>query len=71
MDEVDTEKLFTEVVRTAKPNARVCFRNLMIPREVPASLRNIVVKNEAVSSRLLAKDRSFVYSKVAAYTLAK
>lgn len=69
MSEADTFKLFTEVVRTAKPHAKICFRNLMIPREVPESMKDTVVKNETLSAGLLANDRSFVYSKVAAYDL--
>jgi S-adenosylmethionine-diacylglycerol 3-amino-3-carboxypropyl transferase len=70
MSEEDTKKLFTEVVRTARPGAKICFRNLMIPREVPGDLLQ-VKKNEGLSNLLLAKDRSFVYSKVAAYDIVK
>ena len=70
MSEEDTKKLFTEVVRTARPGAKICFRNLMIPREVPNDLIEIK-KNESMSNTLLANDRSFVYSKVAAYDVIK
>jgi len=70
MSEADTKKLFTEVVRTARPGAKICFRNLMIPREVPIDLIQIK-KNETLSNTLLAMDRSFVYSKVAAYDVVK
>ena len=70
MSEEDTKTLFTEVVRTAKPGAKISFRNLMIPREVPNDLTDIK-KNENMSSTLLANDRSFVYSKVAAYDVIK
>jgi len=41
MDDKDTHKLFAEVIRTAKPGARIIFRNLMIPREVPEDQRLI------------------------------
>ena len=71
MDENDTLKLFNEVLRTAKPGARVIFRNLMIPREVPESLRSGIVKNEELSASLQKLDRSFVYGKVAAYSVCK
>ena len=70
MSEEDTKKLFTEVVRTARQGAKVSFRNLMIPREVPADIFQIK-KNESMSRSLLANDRSFVYSKVAAYDVVK
>lgn len=71
MDEKDTHKLFSEVIRTAKPGARIVFRNLMIPREVPESLQHIIVKDEMLSKQLQFEDRSFVYGKVAAYTIHK
>ncbi|HXB92338.1 MAG TPA: DUF3419 family protein, partial [Puia sp.] len=35
MDDKDTHTLFSEVERTAKKSARLIFRNLMVPREVP------------------------------------
>lgn len=70
MSEEDTKKLFTEVVRTARPKAKICFRNLMISREVPKDMIH-VKKNENLSNTLLANDRSFVYSKVAAYDIVK
>jgi S-adenosylmethionine-diacylglycerol 3-amino-3-carboxypropyl transferase len=67
----DTEYLFQEVFRTGKSGSRICFRNLMIPREVPDNLTEKIIKDEPLSQELLATDRSFVYSKVAAYTLNK
>jgi len=65
----DTERLFAGVVHSARPGARVIFRNLMVPRDVPESLRDKIVIDNALSRELLATDRSFVYSKVAAYTI--
>jgi S-adenosylmethionine-diacylglycerol 3-amino-3-carboxypropyl transferase len=71
MDGADTRKLFDEVIRTAKPGARIIFRNLMIPREVPEELRSVIIKDEALSNELQQADRSFVYGKVAAYVVNK
>lgn len=71
MSEAETERLFTSVYRTAKPGARVIFRNLMIPREVPESLREKILKREDLSEELRMSDRSFVYGKVAAYHIPK
>ena len=71
MSEDETERLFIGVKRTAKPNARVIFRNLMIPREVPENLRKDIVKDEPLSKYIFDNDRSFVYGKVAAYTIVK
>ncbi len=67
----DTERMFRQIYRTSRKGGRVIFRNLMIPREVPDSMSALIVKDEALSKELLATDRSFVYSKVAAYTINK
>jgi len=67
----DTEKMFREVLRTAKPNARLCFRNLMIPREVPEQFRSHIKKDDALSHEIFNADTSFVYSKVDAYRVEK
>jgi S-adenosylmethionine-diacylglycerol 3-amino-3-carboxypropyl transferase len=69
MSEKDTHRLFSAVKRTARGSARVIFRNLMIPREVPASLKNQIVKDESLSRFIYENDRSFVYGKVAAYNI--
>lgn len=71
MSERDTHRLFDAVRRTARPGARVIFRNLMIPREVPADLTGSIIKDELLSRQLYANDRSFVYGKVAAYKVIK
>ena len=67
----ETGRLFAEVARAACPGARICFRNLMVPRGVPESLANRIVLDEALSRDLLARDRSFVYSRVQAFKVAK
>lgn len=71
MSERDTYRLFDAVRRTARSGARVIFRNLMIPREVPADLMDSIIKDEPLSRQLYASDRSFVYGKVAAYKVEK
>jgi S-adenosylmethionine-diacylglycerol 3-amino-3-carboxypropyl transferase len=67
----DTLKLFKEVIRTALPEARICFRNLVIPREVPEQLNDSIIKDIELSNKIFNIDRSFVYSKVAAYKVKK
>jgi S-adenosylmethionine-diacylglycerol 3-amino-3-carboxypropyl transferase len=63
----DTVVTFEQVVRTARPNARICFRNLMIPRSVPEHLRDRIHCDAEMSRKLLMDDRSVVYSRVDAY----
>jgi S-adenosylmethionine-diacylglycerol 3-amino-3-carboxypropyl transferase len=67
----ETERMFRQIYRTSRKGGRVIFRNLMIPREVPDSMSALIVKDEELSKELLATDRSFVYSKVAAYIVNK
>jgi len=71
MSEQETHTLFTAVNRTAKNGARIIFRNLMIPREVPEDLKSSISKDEPLSRKLYENDRSFVYGKVATYTVHK
>lgn len=71
MSEKDTHRLFSAVSVTARKDSKIIFRNLMIPREVPEDLRSVVVKDEALSKEIQFNDRSFVYGKVAAYTIHK
>ena len=71
MSEKDTHRLFSAVYRTARARARIIFRNLMIPRDVPDTLKNEIVKDASLSKHIFDTDRSFVYGKVAAYTINK
>jgi len=63
----ETGRLFAEVARSARLGARICFRNLIVPRSVPDSLTRQIVLDETLSRDLLAHDRSFVYSRVQAF----
>ena len=67
MNLAETARTFEQVARAARPGARICFRNLMIPREVPENLRAKIQLQESESRQLLEQDRSFAYSRVHAY----
>lgn len=67
----DTLKMFNEVFRTARPGARISFRNLMIPREVPETLQDKIILDRQISNQIFKNDRAFVYSKVSAYKVLK
>ena len=71
MSEQETQTLFKAIERTAKDKARLIFRNLMIPREVPGDFQKSIEIDLSLSKELYQKDRSFVYGKVAAYTVHK
>jgi S-adenosylmethionine-diacylglycerol 3-amino-3-carboxypropyl transferase len=65
----ETDRFFAEVARTARPGARICFRNLIVPRGVPESLQSEIELQEELSLDLIARDRSFVYSRVRAFVV--
>jgi len=65
----ETARLFAEVARSARPGARICFRNLIVPRGVPESLQSEIELQEELSRDLIARDRSFVYSRVQAFVV--
>ncbi len=69
MSHGETARTFEQVARTARPRARICFRNLMILRALPESLRAKIQLQEEMSRQLLEQDRSFVYSRVQAYVI--
>lgn len=69
--EADTLILFKQVARVGKSGGHCSFRNLMVPREVPEELQYTIVKDISLSKELFASDRSFVYGKVAAYSIHK
>ena len=62
-DEIDA--LFAEIVRTATPNATLCFRNFVGWTEVPGRFRRVVVEERTVGEKLIARDRSVVQRRFA------
>ncbi|HJR65512.1 MAG TPA: DUF3419 family protein [Gemmatimonadaceae bacterium] len=60
LDERGLDALFAEVARTARPGARVVFRNFVGWTEVPARLRTTIVERPGYGERLIARDRSLV-----------
>jgi S-adenosylmethionine-diacylglycerol 3-amino-3-carboxypropyl transferase len=69
MSRDETGRFFGEVARSARPGARICFRNLIVPRGVPENLQSEIELQEQLSLDLIAQDRSFVYSLVRAFVV--
>ncbi len=67
----DTHETFSQVARKAANGARICFRNLIIPRSVPEDLQHMIRRDDILSDTLVHNDRSFVYSRVDALTVHK
>jgi S-adenosylmethionine-diacylglycerol 3-amino-3-carboxypropyl transferase len=61
----DIEALFAEIVRTATPNARLCFRNFVGWTEVPERFRDVIVEDKAWGDRNTPRDRSVVLRRAA------
>ena len=70
MDVTETNKTFEHVLRTSQRGARICFRNLMIPRTIPEHLMDRIARNTELSKQLLLSDSSFVYSRVDALNVS-
>ena len=65
LSEGEIDALFAEVVRTAIPGARLCFRNFVGWTTVPARWRSVVVEDAEYGRRLIARDRSLVQRRIA------
>lgn len=61
----DIDALFAEIVRTAMPNATLCFRNFVGWTEVPAHFQHVVVEDRALGERMIERDRSVVQRRIA------
>jgi S-adenosylmethionine-diacylglycerol 3-amino-3-carboxypropyl transferase len=59
------DELFAQVVRTAQPNARLCFRNFVGWTEVPDRWRAAVVEDRALGEQMIARDRAVVQRRIA------
>jgi S-adenosylmethionine-diacylglycerol 3-amino-3-carboxypropyl transferase len=62
VDEATYQGLLQEIWRVASPDARICYRNLLVRRERPESLAHRLRSHSEEAQRLHWHDRSFVYS---------
>jgi len=58
LEEID--ELFAEIVRVARPGARLCFRNFVGWTTVPPRWREVIAEDTEYGDRLMARDRSLV-----------
>ena len=58
LDERQIHDLFSQVVRVARPGARVCFRNFVGHTEVPEALRPTIREDAEAGRAAIARDRS-------------
>ena len=60
LNERGLDALFSEVARTARPGARVIFRNFVGWTDVPERWRSVIVERPGYGERLIQRDRSLV-----------
>lgn len=58
------EAILREMVRAARPAARICYYENLVVRRAPACLRDVLEADEVVAERLHRQDRSFLYRAV-------
>ena len=66
LDAAGLDALFAEIVRTARPGARVVLRDFVGHTEVPPRWRRRVVEDRARSDALSRRDRSLVQTRITA-----
>ncbi|HWL39687.1 MAG TPA: DUF3419 family protein [Gemmatimonadaceae bacterium] len=65
LDSAGIDELFAQVVRVARPGARVCFRNFVGHTTVPESFRTVIVEDISRSRAAIQRDRSCMQSRIA------
>lgn len=63
--------LFDQVVRVAKPGARVCFRNFVGHTVIPARLKDVLVEDVGRGIAAIRRDRSCLQARIAMCTVEK
>jgi S-adenosylmethionine-diacylglycerol 3-amino-3-carboxypropyl transferase len=66
---VEINELFGEIARTARPGARLCFRNFLGWTEVPQRWQEAVREDVALGERLISSDRSMLQRRIAICTV--
>ena len=65
------EELWIEIVRTARPNARVAYWTNLVPRSLPMSVSSMINDEIALAVELRAVDRVFFYDAFHIHSILK
>jgi len=71
LDARGIEELFAQVVRTARPGARFCFRNFVGHTAIPERFRGIVVEDVDAGRDAIRRDRSCLQARIAICRIRK
>lgn len=61
----EIDELFAEIVRTARPGARLCFRNFLGWTPVPERWRDLVKEDAELGETLIKRDQSMLQRRIA------
>jgi S-adenosylmethionine-diacylglycerol 3-amino-3-carboxypropyl transferase len=61
--------VLSEIARTGRPGARLCYWNNLVPRTRPESLSDRLSSETDLADRLHAQDRAFLYSRFVVETV--
>jgi S-adenosylmethionine-diacylglycerol 3-amino-3-carboxypropyl transferase len=64
LDAAGIDDLFEQVVRVARPGARVCIRNFVGHTVIPQQFRSSIVEDEAAGTEAIKRDRSCLQSRI-------
>ncbi len=67
LDIATTNQIFNEILRTAKPRARIIFWNNLVHRDIPQSLKQYFYQDIETEARLREVDRVFFYERFYVY----
>ena len=71
LDQRGIDDLFEQVVRVARPGARVCFRNFVGHTSIPERFRSTLVEDAERGEKAIARDRSCLQSRIVICRVAK
>jgi S-adenosylmethionine:diacylglycerol 3-amino-3-carboxypropyl transferase len=71
LDPAGIERLFEQIVRTAKPGARFCFRNFVGHTEIPHRFRSVVIEDVVAGREAIRRDRGCLQARIAICRIAK
>jgi len=66
-----SEKLFSEILRVAKNNARIIFWNNLVYRDIPENIKTNFILNKTLINKMNEKDKIFFYEKFYIYEINK
>ena len=71
LDQRGVDDLFEQVVRVARPGARVCFRNFVGHTSIPERFRSTLVEDVERGEKAITRDRSCLQSRIVICRVAK